>query len=186
MFFIQSIDEKILLLFQSAHISFLDEFFWYVSEAWVFLPLWLWALIKIFKTYSRTDVFKVILAVIITIFLSDQISNIFKNYFKRLRPTHNIELKDKIKVVNNYYGGKYGFYSAHASNSVAITCLALILIKNNKNKYWLLIYPFLSGISRMYLGVHYFSDVLAGWMMGSLIAILVYWMFYKYGGLNRN
>lgn len=183
---IQAIDERILLLFQSLHTSFLDNLFWYVSEAWVFLPLWLWALVKIYQIYSRKDFIKIIFAVLITIILSDQVSNVFKYRFKRLRPTHNNELKDKIKVVNNYYGGKYGFYSAHASNSAAITCLALILFKNNRNKYWLLIYPFLSGISRMYLGVHYFSDVLVGWMMGSILAMLVYWMFYKYSGMNKN
>ncbi|WP_227631608.1 hypothetical protein, partial [Klebsiella pneumoniae] len=68
--------------FQSLHTSFLDNLFWYVSEAWVFLPLWLWALVKIYQIYSRKDFIKIIFAVLITIILSDQVSNVFKYRFK--------------------------------------------------------------------------------------------------------
>lgn len=183
--FFQSIDERVLSYFQSWHNEFLDNFFWYVSEVWIFLPLWLWAVIKIWHQYEKRKILSILILIGITIFLSDQLSNVFKNYFKRLRPTHTELLKDKVRIVNNYRGGLYGFYSAHASNSAAVCLLALLLIRHSKMKYLFIAYPLLSGISRMYLGVHYFSDVWFGWIMGSIIAICTYWIYNKWPHLNK-
>lgn len=174
---IQSIDEQVLLFFQSIHNNFLDVFFWYISEAWVFIPLWLWALWKIFSNYNWKSFLKILVLASVTIFLSDQICNVSKYHFQRLRPTHHPVLKEKINLVNDYRGGTYGFYSAHASNSAGICVLSLLLIKKNRMKYIMILYPLLSGISRMYLGVHYFTDVLAGWTMGILISYGLYYFF---------
>jgi len=183
--FIQEIDENVLFYFQSLHTFQLDNFFWQVSEGWIFLPLWTFILIRFIKEYSIIDNIKILVIVILSIFLSDQMSNVFKSTFKRERPTHNEKYYDKIKLVNNYKGGKYGFYSAHASNSAAIAVLAILLIKKSRWKFIIILYPFLTGISRMYLGVHYFSDVLVGWIMGSLIALFVYWMINNWWALNK-
>ncbi|HPQ08129.1 MAG TPA: phosphatase PAP2 family protein [Bacteroidia bacterium] len=186
MHFFQEMDEGILLFFQSIHNDELDYFFWHVSEALIFLPLWIFALIRVIKEYNKTEYIKILVIIVLSIFLSDQISNVFKNTIKRERPTHNEKYYDKIKLVNNYKGGKYGFYSAHASNSAAIAVLTLLLIKKSRWKYIIILYPLLSGISRMYLGVHYFSDVLVGWIMGSMIAIFVYWLINKWWVLNKH
>lgn len=178
--FFQSIDRDILLFFQSIHNNVLDNTFWYISEGWVFIPLWLWAAYKIYQQYSPKNYFKIALAIIISIALSDQTCNIFKYHFKRLRPTHNEIYQNKIQLVNHYKGGMYGFYSAHASNSASIAMLVLLLIRNYRWKYIIIIYPLLSGISRMYLGVHYFSDVFTGWIMGTLIALFVFLLFKRF------
>ncbi|MCX7728015.1 MAG: phosphatase PAP2 family protein [Bacteroidia bacterium] len=183
--FIQFIDEYVLFFFQSVHHPFLDQFFWYVSEAWIFLPLWLWALVKIYHQYHKKDYAKIILIIGATILISDQACNLPKNYFKRLRPTHNQLYQDKIQLVNNYRGGTYGFYSAHASNSAAIFVLVLLFIKNSNLKFWLILYPLLTGISRLYLGVHYFTDVLVGWIAGSIIAFCVYSLGLYFTGLKN-
>ncbi len=172
--FIQEIDVSILLFFQSQHTEAFDIFFWYVSEAWVFTPMWLWALIQIIKQHTYSQLWKILLIIGITIVISDQTCNFFKGHFKRLRPTHNAYYQDKIHLVNHYKGGQYGFYSAHASNSAAIAVLVILLVRKYSLKYCILLYPLLSGISRMYLGVHYFSDVLFGWFMGSIIAYFVF------------
>lgn len=176
--FIRRIDEQVLFGFQSIHNEFLNVFFWYVSEAWVFIPLWAWALIQIYRRYDKSQYVGIVILAALTIVLSDQTSNVFKNHFKRLRPTHDEAVKDNIQLVNDYKGGTYGFYSAHASNSAAVCVLSLLLIRDSKVRYWMCLYPLLSGLSRLYLGVHYFSDILMGWLMGSLLAILTYLLFH--------
>lgn len=180
---IQKIDEWLLLTLQEGHNYWLNGIFWYVSKAWIFLPLWLWAIFQVFKNYSTRNFWKIVLMIILTIGLSDQMSNLFKYQFKRLRPTHDVRYSEKIHLVNNYKGGTYGFYSAHASNSAAVCVLSVMLIRRNKYKYLLIVYPLLTGISRMYLGVHFLSDVLVGWIMGGMIAFGVYLIFEKYLGL---
>ncbi|GIV27590.1 MAG: phosphatase PAP2 family protein [Bacteroidia bacterium] len=177
---IRLLDEWILLWFQGIHNKILDNVFWYVSEGWIFFPLWGWALYEIFGLYGVKQIWKIIVIVGFTILISDQICNVFKNQVKRLRPTHQQEYKEKIKVVNGYVGGKYGFYSAHASNSAAIGMLTFLLVRRSRVKYWMVIYPLLSGVSRMYLGVHFFTDVLMGWVMGMVIAYFVFLLFQRY------
>lgn len=178
--FYQAIDENILFFFQSIHNDVLNAIFWSISEGWVFIPLWLFALYKIYQQHPSKNYLKIVFMVAISIALSDQTANVFKYRIKRLRPTHNEMYQDKIHLVNNYKGGTYGFYSAHASNSASIAILALLLIKHSRWKYLMLIYPLLSGTSRMYLAVHYFSDVLVGWIMGILIGWIIYKVFQRF------
>jgi membrane-associated phospholipid phosphatase len=67
----------------------------------------------------------------------------------------------------------YSFPSGHSLVSLALYgTLAYLLFQNIKNRTWriritvlLILLPLLIGISRIYLGMHYPSDVLAGWVL---------------------
>lgn len=180
MYYFSEADKAILIYFQTIHNVFLDNVFWYISEAWIFIPVWIWALIKVYQSRVFYPFWKTLVLLITVITINDQLCNVFKYHYKRLRPTHDIEWQDKIKPVHNYLGGTYGFYSAHAANSAAITTLAILLITHqNKKKYWLIFYPLLTGISRIYLGVHYFTDIIVGWIMGIIVSYLLYLLFLK-------
>lgn len=75
----------------------------------------------------------------------------------------------------------YSFPSGHSMVSMAFYGFLIYLIYNNiKNKYikWILISSLsiliiLIGISRIYLGVHYTSDVLAGFLL-SISYLVIY------------
>lgn len=180
---IQSVDNHVLWFFQSIHTPFFNKFFWYITEGWIFLPLWIWALYLIYKEYPTRQYMRIFIMIILCVLISDQMSNLFKYQVKRLRPTHHPVYQQHIELVNQYKGGKYGFYSAHASNSATVSVLFILLVSSRK-KYWILVYPFLSGMSRVYLAVHYLSDILVGWAMGGLIALFVYWLIHSYTRLN--
>jgi undecaprenyl-diphosphatase len=73
------------------------------------------------------------------------------------------------------------FPSGHASISVALYALGFYLLfhaarSSRLKRLWLalaILFPLLIGFSRLYLGAHYLSDVLAGWSIGLWWSILV-------------
>lgn len=96
----------------------------------------------------------------INLFMSVLLNYTLKNIFKRVRP-------DSLKLVEET---GYSFPSGHAMVSMAIygflIYIAFKTIKNKKSKIlfcsMLVILVFLIGISRVYIGVHFTSDIIAG------------------------
>mgnify|MGYP001601149446 CR=1 FL=1 len=98
------------------------------------------------------------------------VNEILKQIFRRQRP-QGIQL---LSVVD------FSFPSGHAMVTMAsIILLIYFVIKFIKNKeiayllsVLLFIYALLIGISRIYLGVHYFSDVIVGWIIAGVWAFI--------------
>ena len=114
----------------------------------------------------------------LTIGLTDLTAkHLFKEVFLRFRPSNNLEIGEQLHIVNDYRGGAYGFVSSHAANMFAITTLAFLVLFKSLSKWWYLIFlfPIIISYSRVYLGVHYPSDVFCGALLGILIA----WIFYR-------
>lgn len=105
-------------------------------------------------------------------------SNFLKDFFDRPRPDI---------VPHEVYAASYSFPSGHSMLS-ALTYLTLgaILARSHQPKllktFFLLLAVFLSGligVTRVYLGVHWPSDVLAGWTAGAVWALLC-WLFARW------
>lgn len=116
------------------------------------------------------ETWMVLIGVALTILLADQItSTIMKPYFARLRPSHEPTLEGLLHIVNGYKGGLYGFASGHAANTFGTATFFYLLFRN---KYWwvglLFLWALLVTYTRLYLGVHYPSDILVGGIVGIL------------------
>ncbi len=95
---------------------------------------------------------------LVIVFLSSQLLKII---FRRPRP-------DGVFLINR---SGFSYPSGHAMVSLAYVIFIVFILKNIKNKFIrimissiLIILAILIGFSRIYLGVHYFSDVLAGFI----------------------
>lgn len=176
---LESIDRHLLLLINGIHSNFLDSLMWFFSGPWMLLILFPFFLFFLIKKYQSKELIWIIAAIIFTVVLTDQISvHGFKEVFARYRPTHNLLLKDQLHLHqyangNFYGGGKYGFVSSHAANYFGILTLLLALLDQKWVKLFLLTTAVCVIYSRVYLGVHYVSDVLCGAILGWGIARIV-------------
>lgn len=179
-------DTELFLFFNGLHVSWADRLVYFISQVWFWIPLYLLLIFLIFKQY-RKEAWKVLLAFILTIILSDQTCNFVKNSVCRYRPSHTEVMAKDIHLVkkldgNLYYGGKYGFPSAHASNSMALAILVIFFL--SKRKKWviaaMLFWSLLMAYTRLYLGVHYPLDILCGFVLGSCFSLLLIFLYRKW------
>jgi undecaprenyl-diphosphatase len=107
--------------------------------------------------------------IILAVSLADQTtSSILKPLFERLRPCHELE---GVRLLAGC-GGKYGFPSSHAANFFAAATLFSIFFPRYKIIY--LVIALLVAYSRIYVGVHYPSDVIVGSFVGIVEAFVLY------------
>ena len=109
----------------------------------------------------------------VLILMTDQTTNLFKNVLVcRYRPCHNLEYGHLVHLVGDHCGGKHGFFSGHSSNSFAIAMFVAQLLRGRKTMFFILLWAAIVAYSRVYNGVHYPSDIVAGAMAGMLFGYL--------------
>lgn len=139
----------------------LNKQLWFQCAAIIFL-------IALF-IYKFQKVFWIIFfGLALTIGLSDLVGGqVAKKMVNRERPFNNPE----IQVEKRSHAGAKSFYSNHASNMFAFATYLSLFIPGAK--YIAFSIAVIIGYSRIYNGVHYPSDVIAGALMGALIAYAV-------------
>ena len=78
---------------------------------------------------------------------------------------------------SSYKGSLYGFISGHATNTFAVAVFFSLVFKNPRTTVVLFSWSLLSSYSRIYLGLHYPGDILAGLVAGTLIALSFYYIY---------
>lgn len=172
-----AIDTDILLWINGHHAEWLDQVMWIISRAntWIALYAVLVGLI-VWRYRNWKSVLFILIGFGIAVGLSDYLcSGILKPWVCRLRPTHEPALEGMVHLVNGYTGGLYGFCSSHAANTMAVGLLFSLLYRNKTATAGLMIWVALNCYSRMYLGVHYPTDIICGLLVGALWAVLVWW-----------
>lgn len=172
-----ALDKELFLFLNTLGNPRWDGFWVFLSERSYWIPLYV---ILLYLMYKNLGVKKTILVLVLTllmILLTDQITNVFKDSFQRLRPCFVKEFEGIMRGVGCERRGQYGFTSAHASNHFAVALL-LGLIFRDKFRWMLLallLWAAFISYSRIYLGVHFPLDVICGGLMGLLIG----WLFFK-------
>ena len=177
---ILDLDSYLFLFLNNLGSQYYDNFWIFLSRTEANVMVYLVILITYLYSINnkkRTKIlFRLIITIAILITISDQTSNLFKDSFQRLRPCYNELISDSLRLVKDSCGGRYGFFSAHASNSFSLAIFFGLLLRSSNKLLILLfaIYAFLISYSRIYLGVHYPIDIIVGIIFGTINAIVLY------------
>jgi len=144
---------------------FRNKYFW--------APLYLFLIAFFVVNYKRRGLV-IILLMILTVTLSDQISSsIIKPIFQRIRPCNETSIADLVRNIVRC-GSGYSFTSSHAANHFGLGVFLIILFYR---KYkWILplgiCWAASISYAQVYVGVHYPLDILMGAFLGSVIGFL--------------
>ncbi len=173
-----ALDKSLLLKLNGSDSLFMDGFMWMYTSIWLWLPLGLAILLTIFRNNDIRNSILLVFMIALVVLIADQFSSGFtKPFFQRLRPTHDPEIGYLIDTVKNYRGGRYGFISGHASNSFALFTFMALLFRHPAFTICFFFWAVINCYSRLYLGVHYLSDIICGAFFGVVAGAMIYRLY---------
>lgn len=181
---ILKLDSKLFLYLNNLGTSKFDIFWISLSKIEANILMYLFLILLFFYIQKIRPkliyIFYFIFVIALMITITDQGANIFKDSIQRLRPCYNESIIDSLRLVKENCGGKYGFFSAHASNSFSLAIFFGLLFIN-RIRYIIMItivYASLISYSRIYLGVHYPIDIIFGGFFGIFVGFVMYSFVY--------
>lgn len=168
------LDTWLLLQLNGNGNMWLDHFWTTVTDLHTWLPMGFIAVITLWYAceggWKRKATLLLVVALLI-VALDQTASALIKPIAARLRPSHTPGVEDLLHYVNGYRGGRYSFPSGHATTCAGIATWLWLTFRNPLARTCFVLFALVMGYSRIYLGVHYPSDVLAGFALGTAMAV---------------
>lgn len=176
---LEQLDTQIFLFFNGFHSGYWDYFMMIYTDRFVWIPFYLSFLFVMLKNFPIKVVLTTLVVISLIIAFCDQTaSGLLKPLVGRMRPSNlNNPISPLVHVVQGYRGGRFGFPSSHAANSWSMAFFAMYLVRRSKLTAFLCLWALITSYSRMYLGVHYFGDIVVGILIGFIYATIHYYIF---------
>ena len=184
---LKAMDTMVFLTVNSHHNAYFDSVMWLVSGKLIWVPMYVSLFFVLLKNYSYKVVFAILLAIGVVILFTDSFTaQVIRPWVCRLRPSNlDNPMSSMVHIVDGYRGGAYGFPSNHASNTWGLAFFITFLFRRYKLTVFFFLWALLVCYSRMYLGVHYFGDLLIGGLLALAGASTVFYVFRKVSGDTR-
>ena len=177
---ILELDKELLIFLNGLGSPTFDGMWLIITKQVYWAPLFLIVFYLLQKKLGWKNFGYYILFIALLIILCDQTANLFKHNFERLRPCNDPEVQDILRL---YWkkSKSFSFFSGHATNSMATTVFTFMILKKfYKHAYLLFLFPLIFAYSRIYLGLHFPSDIVTGYAFGAAFGFICYKFYLKF------
>ena len=173
------LDKELLVFLNGLGSPSFDGLWLLITKPVYWTPVFLFIFYLVQKKLGWKNFWYYLLFTALLVLLCDQTANLFKWYFERSRPCNDEEIKSIIRIVKS--SPSYSFFSGHATNSMATTVFTFMILKKYyKHVYLLFLFPLIFAFSRIYLGLHFPSDILTGYVFGATFGFICYKIYLKF------
>lgn len=174
-------DRLVLSWFNGSNSVFLDGWMSALTSGFTWLALYASLFYLVVKNNETMgQIMLVVGCALACVGLADIMADVIvKPLVERWRPSNDPIFKYDVSVVDGYRGTSYGFFSAHAANTFSLALFFYMLVRSRVLSVALVLWSFVNCYTRMYLGLHYPSDIVCGLLWGSVCAIGVYYFYLR-------
>lgn len=183
--YLLELDKEILLALNGSWGPFWDTFFYYVSNRFIWAPLYILVAYFMWKQVGTRNFVLALACLIVAVAAADQICNFFKTYTPKFRPTHNPDIQSMVYYVNDYKGGLYGTVSGHAALSFTFAVFTSRFFRRKWYTFSIIAWALLVVYSRIYLGVHFPLDLFFGTLLGITMGLGSFAVYRKISSIKR-
>lgn len=178
---IQDMDMQVLSIFNGSDNIMLDQMVQILTSGLTLIPLYVMLFFVVMRNNETMGQIALVVgsAIFCVLFADGLVDGIIKQLAERWRPSNDPTFKYMVQVVDDIRPKGYSFCSAHAANTMSLAVFFSLLIRSKMLTITLVIWSLINCWTRLYLGVHYPSDILCGMIIGIIVGILVYLLYYK-------
>lgn len=170
------LDRELFLYLNNLGSEKYDPLWLFITKQVNWIPFFLLLFYIIWKKIGTKQTLYILFFVAVLIAFTDQITNVFKTTFERLRPSNNPNLGSTMRKV--LIRNSFSFFSGHAANTMAVAMFLFLNMKRHFKYFgFIFLWPLIFAYSRIYLGLHYPSDILFGYLFGAINGFLFYKLY---------
>lgn len=172
---------QVLSIFNGSDNIMLDQMVQILTSGLTWIPLYVMLFFVVMRNNETMGQIVLVVgsAIFCVLFADGLVDGIIKQLAERWRPSNDPTFKYMVQVVDDIRLKGYSFCSAHAANTMSLAVFFSLLIRSKLLTITLVIWSLINCWTRLYLGVHYPSDILCGMIIGIIVGILVYLLYYK-------
>lgn len=170
-----------LQLFNGSSSCFLDGLALTLTSGFTWIPLYLCLFLLVIRNNNyMSQILLTVGCVVLCLLLSGILSDLFvKPYVMRLRPCYDPSVSDLVTIHKQLHVTGYSFFSSHAANTATVATFFILLTRSVKMLVGMSIWSLFISWTRVYLGVHWMSDVLFGIVWGVCVALILYFIYLR-------
>ena len=181
----QEIDLALLHFFNGSQSAIFDQFILTLTNGLTWIPLYIVLFVMVLKNNeSMSQIFIIVGCCAMGVIFSAGVDDLLvKPLVGRPRPAQDLAIKYTIDTALGYRESGFSFFSAHAANTFTLAIYMIFLVRNRAFTIAMVLWSLLNCYTRLYLGVHYPSDILCGLLFGTAVGSIAYWihlrLYYK-------